>query len=157
VKGKHALFALSVSFSLLTLVLRPGKIFILNFTASSPRGLYLVSRKPPGAGDFVIVNSDSLPFNNGIKDALFLKKVAFAGNERIVIDRNRLEVGGTRVFEKILDTGVLYDGTLKSGECVLLGTHERSFDSRYFGPVKLAGCRRVVPLFLIDRYEAHPF
>jgi type IV secretory pathway protease TraF len=152
VKKKRILYAVIVLSALLALAVRPGKIFIVNVTASSPRGLYLVSGKPPAPGDFVVINSGRLLFNNGIQDTLFLKKVAFAGNERVVIDRSRMTVDAGE-FKKFNDAGISYDGLLKDGECILLGTGERSLDSRYFGPVRLDDCTRVIPLFTGGAYE----
>lgn len=147
---KRVLYAGILSFSLMTLLVRPGTRFIVNVTPSSPRGLYLVSRRPASVGDFVVINSDALPFNNGVKNTLFLKQVAFAGNEYIRITGDSLLVNGMR-FMKYKNAGIRYEAPLRNDQCIILGTHERSFDSRYFGPVSLASCTRVVPVFLIDR------
>jgi signal peptidase I len=150
-KKKKILYSVIVLLALMTMVIKPKRIFMINYTGSSPRGLYAISKEAASVGDFIVIHSGRLAFNDGIENTFLLKKIAFAGNEAVVINRDHLRVGGKWVFKKHRDAGILYEGVLKDGECIITGTHDRSFDSRYFGPVKIADCTPVRPLFLIDK------
>jgi signal peptidase I len=138
-------------FSLLCFLIKPETVFVINVSASVPRGIYLLLPSPPERGDVIAINSDNVAFNNAVRNTLFLKKIAYAGNEKIRSTDEYLIVDNTDRYRKFRDIGLILDTSLRDDECIILGTHERSFDSRYFGPVKLADCKRAVPLLVIDR------
>ena len=154
-RKKHFAVAAAVLFGIVTLTVTPPRLFVINFTASLPRGLYYVSSRPPRAGDFVIIDSGRLAFNNGLRGTTLLKRIAFDSGERVSLTADALTVNDEITIGKWRPVGVTGDRVLRAGECVILGDAERSFDSRYFGPVLTADCTRVAPLFLIDRAGAH--
>jgi type IV secretory pathway protease TraF len=127
------------------------EVFIVNLSPSLPRGLYLVSARPPEAGDYVLIPPGlvAVAHDTGAGVRL-LKKVAYASGEEVFIGRSFMAVDGA-IYAKFRDEGVEFRGCLAPGECIVIGRHERSFDSRYFGPVEMAACTRVVPLFLAGK------
>jgi type IV secretory pathway protease TraF len=130
-----------------SLAARPPELFIVNASFSLPRGIYRFSSRPPEPGDFIVIDSANVAFTPA--NTRFIKRIAYASGEYASLDSEGLTVNG-EFYQKIRDIGVRFAGYLSDGECLILGDHPRSFDSRYFGPVKLANCRRVVPLLLID-------
>jgi type IV secretory pathway protease TraF len=122
-------------------------VFFINLSLSLPRGIYMRAQGTIQNGDFVIINTGALAFDNGLDNTHILKTVAYAHRGHVFIDDYFLIVNGTRI-KKFRAAGVHYNAPLRDGEAVILGRHERSFDSRYFGPVSLRDCTRVVPLFL---------
>jgi type IV secretory pathway protease TraF len=153
-KRKHFAPAAAALFGLLTLTVKPPRLFIINLTASLPRGLYYVSSRPPRRFDRVIINSGRLAFTGGLRNVTLLKRVAFASGEHVILTPGALMIGGDFALAKHLPIGITGEWLLRDGEAVLLGDSARSFDSRYFGPVRLADCTRVVPLLLFDRGDA---
>jgi type IV secretory pathway protease TraF len=143
--------ALALGVTLIVLLLRPRRLFVVNLTRSTPRGLYALSSRPPGVDDYIVIEASKLAFSNGLRqDLLLVKRLAYANREAFTVTGNALTVAG-RTYAKYRPAGIALDASLASGEGLLLGDHPRSFDSRYFGPVKLRDCTRAVPLFLIDR------
>ena len=137
----------AVLFAVFTLAVKPPELFIVNGSPSSPRGLYRVSARPPAPGDYVVVDPGHLPFT--VTEIRILKRIAYAANEDYNINQYRLLVGNV-YYWKYRNIGPEQSGRLDDDECLILGGHPKSFDSRYFGPVNLAYCTRVVPLLLID-------
>jgi type IV secretory pathway protease TraF len=123
-------------------------LFMINGSASTPRGLYLVSREPIRVGDYIAIHTGRLAFSNGF-NATLLKRAAYAAGETLLIDDDGLTVNG-EVFPKARRMGRTGAFTLQAGECLILGNRTNSFDSRYFGPVRIADCTRLLPLVLID-------
>jgi len=137
----------AVIFAVLTMIVKPPELFILNVSPSTPRGIYRVSFSLPEAGDYIVIDSSYVSFT--IMETRFLKKIAYANNEEVTIDNDFLMVNNA-YFPKYRNMGIDYRGRLGDDECIILGDHPKSFDSRYFGPVKRADCTRVVPLLLFD-------
>jgi type IV secretory pathway protease TraF len=131
---------------LVTLFIKEPLVFI-NASRSLPRGIYIKSPRPVRENDFVVINTGNLAFSNNLPDTAILKTAAYLHNEYIAIDDSFLIINGNIYIRKYRATGVHYNAPLRDGECILLGSHERSFDSRYFGPVRLSDCTRVRPLF----------
>lgn len=144
---KNSFILLSFFLSAFFLAKQLPEMFVVNVSRSLPRGLYRVSPVPPAVGDYVVINSDGLPFT--VTRSRLLKKIAYGGGEPVYVGRDGLAAGG-RLYPRSRDIGIDYCGRLQEGECVILGDSPRSFDSRYFGPVRIADCVRVVPLVLID-------
>jgi type IV secretory pathway protease TraF len=147
VTRKLLVIAGALAFSGFAFFAEPPELFILNFSPSLPRGLYLLSRRPPEVGDYAVVSPEALAYNEGVGTRL-IKKIAFSSGEEISLGRDSLIVDGVRVFPKYRDAGVEFHGRLAHGRCILLGDHPRSFDSRYFGPVGISDCSRAVPLLV---------
>jgi type IV secretory pathway protease TraF len=138
-------------FSVFALFSRPPKLFFINTTESLPRGIYRVSGGPPRLNDYVIINTHNINFDFERPAMDILKIMRFNGNETIEITGEYLMVNNAIKYKKYHSIGIRYAGKLKDTECLILGNHERSLDSRYFGKVNKSDCRRVVPLFLVDK------
>jgi len=144
---KRAIYFACLSFSLFAASAKPSALFIVNVSASMPRGIYLATSVPPVLGDFVVIDSKRLPFS--VTKGRLLKRLAYQGPAAYRTGRYGLSVGRD-FFPKSRDAGLLLEGVMGRDECLILGDHYRSFDSRYFGPVKRADLTRVVPLVLFD-------
>jgi conjugative transfer signal peptidase TraF len=153
-KRKYAGILAAALFGAVTLTVSLPRRLMLNLTPSLPRGLYYVSSRTPSRNDCVLINSDRLAFNNGLRNVTLLKRIAFAAGDQVSVTGDALIVNDGVPFRKYRPLGVTGEWVLRDGQAVLLGDHPRSFDSRYFGPVSIADCTRVVPLLLLDRRDA---
>ena len=145
-----------------------SECFILNTTASVPRGLWLKLDTLPQKGDFVQVpihaftSTDWVPheyfrLNMWGKRKPFIKLVAGlqgdvveqASNGLLLIngiqfpDSAPLSHDRAGRFLRAFTLPV----TLASDEVWLLSDSPRGFDSRYLGTAKLSKCYKAVPLF----------
>ena len=131
----------------LSTVHRPPALFVWNFSASSPRGLYRVERNADvRRGDIVIarfperfrelaVRRNYLP--QGVP---LVKRVAAAAGDRVCSDGQAISIDG-RITAKRKRSDALgrplptWQGCvdLRSGDHFLLGENPWSFDGRYFG------------------------
>ena len=144
---KLAVYFSCLALSLFTLFFKAPELFIVNTSESMPRGIYRVSSVPPEPGDCVVIDSARLPFT--VTGKRLLKRLEYCGPIEYRINHYGLYVGRD-FYPKSRIAGLLLDGVMGPDECLLLGDHPRSFDSRYFGPVKRADCTRVVPVLVFN-------
>lgn len=114
-----------------------GKVFFVNRTASIPTGIYIVvNNEYINIGDTVVFESSSF-------SGKLIKYVAAGdGTEFCTDESGGLWIAGIAVAEKntqkypnsLLDQSICHK--LKPDELLVLGDHENSYDSRYFGPIK---------------------
>ena len=127
-------------------------LFVWNTTASLPVGLYVKTHsKRISRGDLVSVCPPDQPVfreaqrRNWLSCGLcpsgigkLVKQVAALEGDRVVIDASGVTVNGQRYpnsrrILRIGDLRVPFTRTLEADEVLLMTTHPRSFDGRYFG------------------------
>ncbi len=133
--------------------------FLVNESASLPRGLYVrAPRQPAAAGDVVALRPGPparayLRSLGAPPDARLLKRIAAQAGDRICAEGDHIRLPSRSVTALTHDRQgrVLPRWTgcqvLTPDQAFLLGDSEASFDSRYFGPVARAdldGVFRVV-------------
>ena len=162
---RNALFVILVGSILAALIC--SECFILNTTASVPRGLWLKLDSLPKKGDFVQVPIDAFSstqwvppeyFRKNIwgKNKPFLKKVAGLHGDRITLGNNGLIFINGVSFPNSAPLSHDRAGrflraftlpvTLESDEVWLLSDSPLGFDSRYLGTAKISKCYKAVPL-----------
>lgn len=112
-------------------------IFFINRTASMPRGLYLVDRKKYNQiGDIIVFKSNE--FNGNL-----IKYIAAVSGDRYCFDEagalwvNEIPIAQKNIekySQPFLAQSICH--ILNEGELLVIGDHENSYDSRYFGPIK---------------------
>ena len=141
--------ALALGLSVAALALPPAsgppRVF-LNLSASMPLGLYRVTRGEVEAGSLVEFPSSVIPHLGLAVPKYLLKRVLATGGEDVIVNREGLRIGGVLVAKRVKDIGVRFQGRLARGEVLVLGENPRSFDSRYFGPVRRRDLTRVAPI-----------
>ena len=162
---QNALFVILVGSILAALMC--SECFILNTTASVPRGLWLKLDTFPQKGDFVQVPVDAFKsidwmppeyFRKNIwnENKPFLKIVAGVHGDRIEQDKNGLILINGVTFPNSAPLSHDRAGrslkafvlpiTLASGEVWLLSDSPRGFDSRYLGAADILKCHKALPL-----------
>ena len=145
---------------------------VIQPTRSLARGIYIIKHenkeKPPQRGDIVSVTFDDVDrdypdLRPELKIPLMiglLKIVAGVPGDMIRIDDDGIAVNGKQwgpVFEKdrkgIPLPRIRGELILKKDEFFVMTPAQRSFDSRYFGPVKLEQLKPVKPLILIPNEQ----
>jgi type IV secretory pathway protease TraF len=117
-----------------------GKLFYSNVTNSAPRGIYMVSMNQNlQYGDYVIVSLPiDIPKLHVEKGFLLLKQVrGFPGDVYAVSD-DALEIRGKayKIFhQEGLPELAIGERNVPEDAMLLLNDMERSFDSRYLGPI----------------------
>ena len=111
-----------------------------------PKGFYLITNTPIQKTTFVVIPSTAVN-NYGLHLPRYLLKtlVAYHG-ELVTIDEAGLSLDNRLIAKRILYLGFSFHGVLQPGKALILGESERSFDSRYFGPVNLCDLTPVRPL-----------
>ena len=124
---------------------------LINESPSVPRGLYLRDfGADPGRGDMVALRQPraARSYLAGLgmpADVRLLKRVAAVGGDRVCRTGDRVETPGRSVTVRSRDRrGARLPRwadcrRLSAGEVFLLGDTPGSFDSRYFGPVRVSG------------------
>lgn len=165
IQRRNALVVIFLGAALASLI--SSECFILNTTASVPRGLWLKLDTLPQKGDFVLVLIDAFSSTEWVppdyfrknmwgKRKPFLKLVAGSHGDSVELGDNRL----------ILINGVPFPDskplshdraerplrafnlpiTLASNEIWLLSQSPFGFDSRYLGPANIFKCYKAIPL-----------
>lgn len=114
----------------------------VNFSPSIPIGIYLHAPGPIKSGDVVSFYSEEL-------DKQLVKYVAATPGEEVCIKDGVYRAGGT-VLGKIVEghEAYLYCGVVPHNEVFVVGIHNLSFDSRYFGPISYSTLTRYTPFIL---------
>lgn len=137
-----------------------GVGIVINDTPSLPKGIYQKKNRPVGKGCFVLFRlpTSELSSRPYARENLIKQVAAMEG------DHVRISAEGVRVNGRMLANSVplptdrdglplpqlaLDDYTLRAGELLTMSTYNpRSFDSRYFGPVRRDEVLSVIePLF----------
>ena len=143
----------------------------LNRSASVPEGFYRATGGSIGLGDYVtFCPPDRDPFRAAL-DRGYLEKgscalgsypmlkviVALAG-DHYVIDTHGVRINGVLLPGSAPARqdaagrpmpGLQTSGVIENGQMLVMGDHcPSSFDSRYFGPLPLAGAKPVTPMLL---------
>ena len=140
------IMALACAAAIQTALLAGG--IVINDTPSLPEGFYRKSTRPVEQGSFVLFRLPVGEFSSRpyARENLIKQVVAVAG------DRVGIGQAGVRVNGRLLANSAqlptdrdglplprlnLEDYTLQAGELLTMSTYNpRSFDSRYFGPVR---------------------
>ena len=128
---------------------RPPEMFVVNRSISMPRGLYRIDKALPAPGDCVIIDTVNTAQTGIQAPQRLLKRLAYSDCEPYSIDAAELRIAGNAYQKYHRDIGLVAPSSrLLEDECIILGEHPRSYDSRYFGPVKKALCRKAVPVLI---------
>ena len=142
--------------------------FLINLTASIPRGIYLTSKdKELKIGDIVAFNTQNykiiLDYRNSQETFLFCKRIVGKEGSEIKVIGNELFIDNNKISEilflnknneKLPQVEEFKEGySLKENEFFLLGDTENSFDSRYYGPVKKEDIIYKLTPFLVEGGE----
>lgn len=114
-----------------------GPIFFINRTASMPQGIYAKN----GGGLFK--KGDIIIFNEGRRKSNLIKYIAAVSGDRYCFDEaGALWVNEIPIAQKNIEKysqpflAQSICNILNEGELLVIGDHENSYDSRYFGPIK---------------------
>ncbi len=152
---------LSVAGTIMVVAAMLGHRTIWNLSASVPRGLYaiavdgtcargsLVAFGPPPGAAAIIYRRGYLPPGAGL-----IKKLVGLPGDRVCVRDDGVYVNGTRIGDvarfdsrgKALDP-FPFCGEVGPGQAFVASQAPLSYDSRYFGPVRLASLTPVVPVW----------
>lgn len=125
------------------------KSFVINISSSIPIGIYKVDKNTDlKRGDIITFStknySDILNYSGSIKNITFSKYIAGISGDYIRIENNKIYIN-----DKEKGNIFKVDGLnnklpqlkekkhiVKEGEVFVLGTNDKSFDSRYYGCIK---------------------
>lgn len=128
--------------------------FVINETPSVPRGVYQRVAEAPGVGRFVILvpppsGAAYLNAQGAPSGARLLKQVAAGAGERVCVEGGRLSwprgAAAALPQDRLGRRLPSWRGcrVLGADELLVLGDSPSSFDSRYFGPVRVAAIHGV--------------
>jgi conjugative transfer signal peptidase TraF len=132
-----------------------------NVTASLPRGLYAIDRGVgPARGDTVVFKvpvsvADLVLARRYLPDgAQLLKRVVAVAGDDVCLDGRLYAVDGQAIAAVRAEDSLgrplpryRFCGVVGSGEVYVATEAPRSFDSRYFGPVRVSDLTVVKPLW----------
>lgn len=142
--SKPRKYGLTVIVLLIFLALIRGerKLFTINISDSLPRGIYLLKHKNNlKKGDIVLAKVKNDKRTSGIN---LLKKITAVEGDIIEIKNNELYINNINTNRKLekydvegkpLISKLPKKLTLHKHEYFIEGTHEKSYDSKYFGIV----------------------
>ncbi len=125
------------------------KSFVINISSSIPIGIYKVDKSTDfKRGDIITFStknySDILNYSGSIKNITFSKYVAGISGDYIRIENNKIYIND-KEKGNIFKTDGLNNNLpqlkekeyiVKEDEIFVLGTNDKSFDSRYYGCIK---------------------
>ena len=137
-----------------------------NLTPSVPMGLYLTLHRSPARGDVVLIEPSpqirAFAAARGYVSArqFLLKIIAAATGDRVCRLGSAVWINGhirawARSIDRVGRALPTWHGcrALRLGEVFVLGSHQASFDSRYFGPVRTPNVVAVAyPIWIFPRY-----
>ena len=138
------------------------KCFVLNISSSIPIGIYKVDKNIDfRRGDIVTFSikkyKDILDYPGNIKNITFSKYIAGISGEYIKIENNKIYINN-KEKGKIFKVDGLNNKLpqlkekeyiIKVDEVFVLGTNDKSFDSRYYGCIKKSDViYKLVPLII---------
>ena len=123
-----------------------NKVIFFNTTASMPKGFYVVSHETLRPGGLVVIESAKIKSNTirQLPKYLLKRLIAYHG-ELVTINNEGLFMDGKLSAKKLISSGVSFNSVLSLGQALILGDSERSYDSRYFGPVEVSDLIPVRP------------
>ncbi|WP_192365739.1 S26 family signal peptidase [Mesorhizobium mediterraneum] len=163
-RARKAIAIASIGLGLIgfTALGKPSPWLVWNASASAPVGLYRVGFAAPGRGDLVLVRPPEsvaeLAEKRGYlpRNVPLVKRLAALPGEHVCAFNEAVIIGGEIVARRLETDGhgralPWWNGcrALANDEVFLLGGEaDRSFDSRYFGPVPATNViGRLVPLW----------
>ena len=146
---------------ILLVFLPKHKFLCINNTNSLPLGIYILSNETIELGKYVVFtkpdNLKDIKRDWLIDNALFLKQITAIPGDTVCIKNNTVLINGKtagtvkavdRNGEELPGSLKKICGRLKKGEFWTATNHPNSFDSRYYGPIKLEKLRTVKPILL---------
>lgn len=132
-----------------------GLRFSINYSSSIPKGLYLVENAPPSVGNYTLLtDSTILHFAESrgyiLAGTAIGKKIVAGPGDTARVSQKGVFVNGVKIP---LSKPLAYDSkgrkmsvcygsvVLDSLHVFLMGHNPRSFDSRYFGPIKISSLK----------------
>ena len=138
------------------------KYFVLNISSSIPIGIYKVDKSTDfKRGDIVTFSTkrykDILDYPGSIKNITFSKYIAGISGNYIRIENNKIYVNNKEKGNIFKVDGLNNrlpqlkekEYIVKEDEVFVLGTNDKSFDSRYYGCIKKSDViYKLVPLII---------
>ena len=138
------------------------KYFVLNISSSIPIGIYKVDKSTDfKRGDIVTFSTkkykDILDYPGSIKNITFSKYIAGISGDYIRIENNKIYVNNKEKGNIFKVDGLNNrlpqlkekEYIVKEDEVFVLGTNDKSFDSRYYGCIKKSDViYKLVPLII---------
>lgn len=119
---------------------------------SIPVTIAWISPGPIHGGDYVLFEAQSPVINNGER-AHLTKQVACVEGQTVNFDGEIFTCDGRELGGVIRSTSdgrpvvpTDFKGVIPAGKVFVMGSHPRSFDSRYLGLIEVAQATRVEPL-----------
>ena len=138
------------------------KCFVLNISSSIPIGIYKVDKSTDfKRGDIITFStknySDILNYSGSIKNITFSKYIAGISGDYIRIENNKIYINNKEKGNIFKVDGLNNNlpqlkekkYIVKVDEVFVLGTNDKSFDSRYYGCIKKSDViYKLVPLII---------
>ena len=145
-----------------TLGIYTRKYYVLNISSSIPIGIYKVDKSIDfKKGDIITFStknySDILNYSGSIKNVTFSKYVAGISGDYIRIENNKIYINNKEKGNIFKVDGLNNklpqlkekEYIVKEDEVFVLGTNNKSFDSRYYGCIKKSDViYKLVPLII---------
>lgn len=127
---------------------------VLPSTPSIPYHVMYLDEGAGKKGDFVNVWVPGRWIGKDKEKVLLSKRIACVAGEQLHF-REGAHYCGEELLGRVLEwdskgdrlAPFAWDGPVPEGKAFIVGTHERSYDSRYFGFIDLDTTRRLTPIF----------